>query len=388
MKSRRMPDVDLETIMPLLIGVWRRFHKESGPGDRLQTREFRGVVSGVQKLQEGLFTGNSLVGQDYFSDSNLLGAYLLYHWVIHYQQGLSLINELPDAPRRVLDICSGPAPFAFAALKHGAAEVIATDLNPNALKLGGEVCGRYGYPLTGRKWNCVREKCPVEGTFDLIILGHCLDELFPRDQKGWQERQHSFILDLFNKLTPTGYLIIAESSQIEANQRVLSLRDKLVHSGVPIQAPCIWRGDCPVLQLKNSPCYAQRELEKPHLLKEIQRASQINLGSLKMSYIIFRHPQAGWPKVEKDLYRVISPPVESHQGKRFYLCGPTGKKSLGSHLTEQPPESRAFDYLKRGELISIENALDKQLAFDIVEGTKIFVEAACGKPVVENYKDE
>ena len=37
-KTKKMPDPDLETVMPLLIGVWRRFTKLGGPSDVLQTR--------------------------------------------------------------------------------------------------------------------------------------------------------------------------------------------------------------------------------------------------------------------------------------------------------------------------------------------------------------
>lgn len=84
---------------------------------------------------------------------------------------------------------------------------------------------------------------------------------------------------------------------------------------------------------------------------------------------------------ERPLYRVISPPIETHTGKRFHLCGTDGKKDLGSHLKEQTPESRAFDYLKRGELISLEGALVKQQHFDIVLGTRIKIEAALNKPL-------
>lgn len=385
MKSKKAPEMDLETIMPLLIGVWRRLRKEQGPPDVLQTREFRGVVEAVKTLQEGLESSKTLVGQDYFSKPELLGAYLLYQWVVHYQQGMSLLGELPESPKRVLDVCSGPSPFSFAALKHGAREVFATDRNVAALELGAEVCGRYGMPLSIRKWDCITQPLPIEGKFDLIILGHCLEELFPDTAKGWQERQNQFVTSLLNRLTPQGHLLLAESSHIEANRRVLMLRDHLVKLGVPVQAPCVWRGECPALQTKNSPCYAQREYEKPYLVKEIQRGAQINLSSLKMSYILFRSPGAQWPIVEEGrrLYRVISPPVESFHGKRYYLCGTDGKKNLGSHFKEQPIAAKAFDYLRRGELIAIENPLEKQNALDIVEGTKITVEAACGKPYKE-----
>lgn len=383
MKSKRTPSSDLETIIPILIGAWRRFTKESGPDDKLQTREFRGVVSQVEKLQKGPEE------KDYFQDRALLGAYMLYPWVIHYQEGMSLIGEVPFTPRRVLDVCSGGAPFAFAALRHGAQEVYATDQNTTALQLGAEVCGRYGMALNVRKWDCLKQPLPIEGKFDLIILGHCLEELFPNTVKGWQEQQFQFITDLMARLTPHGMLLVVESSRLDANNRVLQMRDKLVHAGVPVQAPCVWKGECPALKSANGPCYAQRAMDKPYLIKEIQRAANINLSSLKMTYIIFRSPESGWPDLPVEpLYRVISPPVETQYGKRFYLCGTDGKKNLGSRLQEFPPESRAFEYLKRGELIHIEGAYEKGSAMDVIEGTTITVIAALGKPLLSKDMEE
>ena len=389
MKRKQTPETDLNEIIPLLIGVWRRYVKEAGPPDRLQTREFRRMVEAIQVLQQGSKEGHSLIGQDYFAQPDLLAAYMLYHWILHYQEGLSLLGELPTTPRRVLDVASGPAAFAFAALRHGASDVFATDRNETALKLGAEVCGRYGYPLNVRKWDCLKANLPIDGSFDLIILGHCLHELFPANQKNWVEGQHAFVTMLLNRLSPQGFLVIVDQSYVESNRRVLQLRDRMVKEGIAVQAPCVWRGECPALKTANSPCYAQRELEKPYLIKEFQRAAQINLSSLKMSYVILRSPQATWPELpEKALYRVISPPVDSFQGKRYYLCGIDGKKNLGSHLDPVPKSARAFAFLKRGELISIENALEKQQALDIVQETSVTVEAACGKPVAEKETDD
>lgn len=376
MKEKRVPSPDLEELIPILIGAWRRFKKLPGPADHLQTREFRSVVEGIQTLrrQEGDL-----------SHPDLLGAYLLYQWVIHYQQALTILNEVPSTPTRVLDICSGPAPLALAALRHGAHDVIAVDKNKKALELGADVCGRYGYPLSIRSWDCLKEKKPFEGSFDLILLGHCLEELFPPTQKNWKEAQHEFLTSLLGYLKPEGFLVIIDDSRLETNTRVLEIRDRFVKAGIPVQAPCVWRGECPALKTSNSPCYAQREMEKPYLIKEIQRAAQINANSLKMSYLIFRNPQAGWPSLPPlPLYRVISPPVETFHGKRFYLCGTEGKKNLGSHFEVPPKEARAFEYLRRGELISIQNPLEKQQILDIVEGTIVKIEAACGKPLPED----
>jgi SAM-dependent methyltransferase len=383
--EKRIPPHDLESIIPILIGMWRRLHKLSGPSDVLQTREFRGVVSAIKTLQQKSEGQKSLIESDYFSNPDLLGAYLLYYWIIHYQQGLSLLNEIPATPMRVLDVCSGPAAWSFAALRHGAHNVIAVDRNIKSLELGAEVCGRYGMPLTIRKWDCLKEPLPVEGQFDLIIVAHCLEELFPPSKKNGIETQNTFIRKLLNFLTPQGFLLVVDDSFQESNRRILQLRDHFVKEGVPIQAPCVWKGECPALKTPNSPCYAQRDMEKPYILKELQRAAQINLSSLKMSYIIFRSPQAAWPTLpDQSLYRIISPPVESYHGKRYYLCGTDGKKNLGSHMNPLPKESRAFEYLKRGELISIKNPLEKHQALDIIEGTSVTVKAACGKPLIEH----
>lgn len=385
MKSNKAPNLDLDTIMPLLISQWRKLRGLRGPEDKLQTREFRSVVLAIKALQERFKESPETIGYDYFSDPELLAAYILYEWVIHYQEGLSLINELPHPPKRVLDVCSGPAPYAFAALRHGAEEVIATDRNLNALAQGAEICGRYGYALTIRKWNCINEPMPVEGKFDLIILAHSLAELFPTTERNWKEKQHQFINSLLYKLEPEGHLLLVDNSFLPMNHRILALRDDLVKEGVPIQAPCVWKKECPALRTKNSPCYAQREFVKPHLIKEIHRAGLINLNSLKMTYIIFKNPKALWPQLpEKNFYRIISPPVETHHGKLYYLCGVDGKKQLTTRLDKQPKESRAFEYLQRGELISVEGTRESGgYTLNIVEGTSVQVEAACGKAIPE-----
>lgn len=393
MKSTRSPALDLETIQPLLINLWRRFHKESGPGDRLQTREFRSVVECLKKAKEtdakNSKNDSKSTSDDCFADRHYLGAYLLYPWMLHYQEAMSLLGELPKAPKRVLDVCSGPAPFAFAALRHGANEVYATDRNVTALELGAEVCGRYGMPLSIRRWDCLKDPMPIEGNFDLIILGYSLNDLFPTSMHNWEEKQAHLIYYLLKRLNPTGHLLLVESSQPEDNRRLLGLRNQLTAKGTSIQAPCIWQGDCPALKTPNSPCYAQREMKKTFLMKEIQRASDINLGSLKMTYLLIRSPAyAKLPASDEQLYRVISPPIETYQGQRYYLCGTNGKKSLGTHLKVHPGISRAFEHLRRGELIEIEGALEQGLAFDIVEDTKITVRAACGKPAPTAERDD
>lgn len=389
-KPRKQPSADLETIIPILIGQWRRMTELRGPPDVLQTREFRGVVEKVKHLQANVINGDAWVGTPYFENKEVLGAYTLYQWIIHYLQGLSLINEIPHPPRRVLDLCAGPCPFAFAALRHGASETLALDKSLEALHWGAQICGRYGMPITVRKADCLPLAGQVQGKYDLIILGHALKELFPgMDIKPAQlAKAADYVKNLADYLTPEGHLLIVDSSTLGINRCVLKIRDAVVEKGLSVQAPCVWKGPCPALERNDTPCFAQRDMEKPYLVKEIQRASEIQLGSLKMSYILFRAPGAAWPETDqRPLYRVISPPFDSHFGQTHYLCGVDGKKKLSvvqSHIT---PSNKAVAHLKRGELIEINGAAERGNVFEILPETSVKIVASCGKAFIPNDSD-
>lgn len=75
----------LSELLPLTVQLYRRLSKEEGPRDRLQTREFRKVVSEIPE-------------ESFFS-------YLLYYMPLRYQEGLSLIGECPEPPKK------GPRPL-------------------------------------------------------------------------------------------------------------------------------------------------------------------------------------------------------------------------------------------------------------------------------------
>lgn len=362
MKKKPSSPKELEDLTAILIAAWRKLLKlPIGPLDRLQTREFRSLTAAISRLKE----------EKTFSDSELLGAYLLYDWQLHLNQGMSLLREILNPPRRVLDLGCGAAPFSLAALINGASEVVGLDINSRALKVAGEVCGKLGYPLSLREHNCLDFNFPVQGKWDLIILGYSLYEL--------ADDPLFYIQHLMRYLSEEGNILIVESSQQEENRRLLGLRDLLVQNNIHIQAPCIWTGNCPAFRHGTSTCYAQRPFEKPFLVKEIQRALQINLNSLKMSYLLLRKTAHLEPS--KPLFRVVSPPVETFRGTRFFLCGNQGKRTLGSSLKIHPKHSRAFEYLQRGDVISIHNAVERQDDFEINEETELKLEAPCDKPI-------
>lgn len=364
MKKKPSFPEESDELTSILIATWRKALKlPSGPLDRLQTREFRSLIDAIKQFHE----------KGDFSDTKLLCAYLLYDWQLHLAEGLSLLKELHLPPRRVLDLACGAAPFGLAALMSGACEVVGLDINSQALKIAGEVCGKLGYPVSFREHNCRNFSFPVEGKWDLIIVGYALNAL--------TEDPLFYLQNLMHHLTEDGNILIIEPSEQEDNRKMLALRDQLIYNQISIQAPCLWKGNCPALCHPSAVCFAQRPFEKSYLIREIQRALNIHRNSLKMSYLLLRKTPR--PESSKSLFRVVSPPVETLHGTRFFLCGHEGQRTLGSSLKIHPKHSRAFEYLQRGDVISINNAALRHNDLEIKEETVVKLEAPCDKPVPE-----
>lgn len=338
----------LDELIPLCFQQYRKITKETGTLDRLQTREFKRVAA---ELKSGKET---------------IGASLLYYMPLRYQEGLSLIGECGKPPKRVLDLFAGAGPYSLAALEKGAGEVVMMGKDVALLEAGAEIIGRMGYPVATREWD-IKKPLRLEGEYDLIIAAYPDEPL-----------SDEFIHRLINKLSPEGSLLLVASSQPDENRAFLERRDRLVKSGYPVQAPCVYRGECVALKSK-APCYAQRPLIKAPIIKDLQRSAGINLSSLKMSYLLVRRKEAGWPQVPP-CDRVVSPPIETVHGERFFLCGTEGKRLLGSKLKVHPKASRAYEYLKRGELITIKDATLYKDNIEIEENSILKVIAPLGFP--------
>lgn len=363
------PEWDL--LYPALIAKWRKLMKlpVSPVKDKLQTREFQTLIQDLLAYRES---------KD-LSTSGAIAAYFMYEWPLRYAEALSLLRELPIPPTRTLEIGSKGSPFSLAALQYGATEAFSVDSNERMQKQGAELCGQMGYPISCR--TCDYEKIstlPIEGKWDLIILPYSLFALFSNTGE-----RASYLQKLLYLLTPQGHLLLVESSEEDTNRAFLSLRDELVRSGISITAPCLWKGNCPALHSK-APCYAQRPLDKPFMIKEIQRACHINLSSLKMSYLLLPSPEAPIETLQNNLYRVVSPPVHTFKGERFFLCGVKGKKTLGSTLQEHPKQSKAFAFLKRGDVIAIEKGAELEDDIQVTEKTTLELVAPCDKPLPYN----
>lgn len=377
MAKRKKITADLDELMPILIGIWRRMFRLSGPETELQTREFRAFVGHVLALYKLDLDEESFI--EAMKNRDLLGAYLLYFYPLKLQEAISLMSELPSHGQKALDISIVPSAYALSALKFGYTDVTSLGVSEEVLKATAEVVGRLGYPLNVRTTN-IASLNPLKEKYDLITISYALFDLFPSDTKEDCQKRKDLLINLIQSLTETGFLLIVESSLEKKNKRFLEMRNLLNACGFTIQAPCIYQGQCPALAYKNM-CFAQRDVEKPYLINEANRSGKINMNSLKMSYLIIKSKRGAPLEVDKNLYRIISPPFDDSGKKAFYLCGKGGRKKIASELKEHSADTKPFEYLKRGEAIEIDLAKIQGNTFVLDHDSKLKVIAPLSKPL-------
>ncbi len=376
-RKRKIIKPDYATLLAHLIIHFRKYNPVKGnsyekPLDRLLNLEFQQAAQLIARIEK---TGLGLINKD----NRFLGAYLLYQWIKQYAAGLSLLSELPDEPQKVLDLSFGASPFSLAACQHRAYDVSLCNNRVDHMELAAGICGKEGHTLSIRKWDYHPRTFPLSGQFDVIILGHTLSQLYDADD----HKQKELVLHLFKYLSADGHILIVEDSFKENNARILQLRDQLIEKNVKVQAPCFFKGACPALN-KNQVCFAQRPFSPPKLLKDLERKASIKSDSIKISYLLLKYPKSDNPHfIQNNLYRVTSTAMDSYNGIRFLVCGPHGTKFLQSHFKNHPQESIAFQYLRRGDIISIEDALSDNQHLRVIEGTKLKLIAPVGKPVPE-----
>lgn len=330
-------------------------HREAPPpGDRLTPDELREVAAGVKALSHGLTRERELAGARYLDDPKLLGAYLLFYWPVSYAQARATLSELPSRPGATLDLGSGPGPMAFASLDAGASSMVAIDRSRPALELARSLAAAASEPLSTREWTPGR---PLpEGRFDLITMGHLLNELFEGDVA----RRAAFVESCLEHLSPGGTLLIIEPALRETSRALLQVRDVLVARGVAVRAPCLFRGACPALVKPSDWCHAERQWRLPPLVEAIARAAGLHKESLKMSYLALAPKGEAWAQPPDGLvFRIVSEPLAGKGRQRYMGCGPTGRIGLAMQTKHETPANQRFMHLERGEVVRVTAAEER-----------------------------
>lgn len=394
------PTRDLEQWIPRLIQIWRKHRKGGGggkpqqrggghrggrherfddelPEDTLTPHEIREVGAGVKQLSMGLTRDRQLAGARYMDDPKLLGAYLLFYWPVSYAQGRSTLSELVSRPKEVLDLGSGPGPLAFAALDAGAGTVVAADRSKPALELARALATEAGEGIGVREWS--PERPLPDGKFDLITMGHVVNELF----NGQIAPRAALLEKILERVNPNGSLVVIEPALRDTSRALLQVRDLLVDRGYAIRAPCLFRGACPALVKESDWCHAERSWRMPKLVEELARSAGLHKESLKMSYLVIVPKGESWAKPpEGSVFRIVSEALAGKGRQRFMGCGPEGRVGLAMQDKHENEKNRLFFKVSRGDVIRISNTEDRGDGRALNDTSTVEIIANAGKPVL------
>jgi hypothetical protein len=209
------------------------------------------------------------------------------------------------------------------------------------------------------------------GPFDLITLGHTLNELWAGHPERIELRV-SLLLRLAVQLAPGGRILFFEPALMQTAQEAIRVRDGLVHAGFAVELPCIWQRDCPALP--GSTCHGEFEWEPPQEIVRLAHLARIGRETLKMAWFVLRKPGAepappvassdGTP--EGGTYRVVSEPLLSKSGRiRYLVCGPLGRFALSAPKESPGSGVKPFYTLRRGEGISIIGARRRETGWGL-----------------------
>ncbi len=338
----------------------------------------------MERLSVGLTRERALAGERYLDDPRLLGAYLLFYWTTSYLQARGIFSELPHRPGAVLDLGSGPAPVALAALDAGASEALAADRSSRALAAARALASKAGEPLATNPWDPTRPGALAHvaagRTFDTITLGHVVNELFTGE--GAPERRAALLEEAAALLRPGGSLVVIEPALRDTSRQLLAVRDLLVARGFAVRAPCLFRGPCPARLRETDWCHAERPIEAPPLVAEIARAAGLRKEAIKMSYLVLAPRGEAWaPPPAGRAFRIVSEPLPSKGRLRYMACGPEGRLGLSLQEKHVNERNRRFEALLRGDVVELSEVEPRGDGLRLSEASEVKVLARAGEAV-------
>ena len=257
----------------------------------------------------------------------------------------------------------------------------ACDRSDGALSLARRLAEETGARLGTRQWDAQSSTGMPRGPFDLVTMGHTLNELWA----GHPERialRVSLLLRLAEQLTAGGRILVFEPALMQTAQEAIRVRDGLVARGFVVEMPCIWQGDCPALP--SSTCHGEFEWEPPQEMVRLAHMARIGRETLKMAWFVLRKPGPGPAGAgtglaapptsppaadatpETGIYRVVSEPLLSKSGRiRYLVCGPLGRFALSAPKESPGSGVKPFYTLRRGEGIRILGARKRETGWGL-----------------------
>jgi SAM-dependent methyltransferase len=367
MRDRPIVGALLGAHVPRLIELWRagqNLDQYPNYAGKLSRREVEAAGAALLALQRGLTGGRILAGAGYMNDSDLLGAYLLYYWPVSYMQVSLALAEYLGSPRRVLDLGSGPGPASAAVVDalvgagEGVDELVLVDSSRKALDLAASLLGRVtGRPASLRTVELdLESKTELpEGPFDLVVIGHCLNELWAKEPNAL-ERRTELIERAAARLAPGGRVLVVEPALLATCRGLIALRDRLASRSWRILGPCPGSYPCPALVAgPERSCHSESPWKSPESVASLARAAGLDRNSVKFAYFFLAPESAlgGEPEgAPSENRRIVSEPMLNKAGRlRYILCGDGRLETISGVADDADLRAKGFMGLRRGDVI-------------------------------------
>ncbi|HYY52170.1 MAG TPA: small ribosomal subunit Rsm22 family protein [Myxococcales bacterium] len=315
----------LEGHVPALLARARSLLRlPGGPAGELSSAEVRPAARAVLELHQGLVGDRALAQPGTYAGRHL-GAYLLWWWpqtYIKVQATLAMVR-LPRAPR-ILDVGSGPAPAALAALDLLGGEVTCFDVGEDVLAEARAL----GIARTTREL--------PEEDFDLTLVANVLSEV--ADPLALLRRQR-------------GTIVIVEPALRETGRALLLLRDAMLRDGWFALAPCFTQAPCPALVSPKDWCTAEARWQPPRFFRQLADATGLRADEL-LSFAPLVLGRIA-PEAQRDVWRVVGVAPPEKGKKRVWICGPEERLPLVRLDRDRAPQNATFDDLRRGDRVRV-----------------------------------
>ncbi len=250
---------------------------------------------------------------DYFTPANL-EPYFAHHGWAQAHALAAILAETPAAfegVRRVWDLGGGPGVLTVAAsVWMPEATFDLSDLRPEVLSWAETRLRPLGVQLTTK-----RQRLPTlpDGTPDLVLMGHVLNELHEWDQLDLLEAVKA-------RLSPRGRILILEPALMETTRRLMELRDHLRETPFHILAPCPCADRCPMLALERQWCVAERPWDPPRWFRALDQAAGLDRHTLSFAYLLVQKKG----EAREGVARIVGVPRPQKGKVERWMCTPQG----------------------------------------------------------------
>lgn len=348
------------------------------------------LCQGVESLSQLFTKDRQDLRTSYLDQDQLRAAYLAYYLPVNLAKVQALLEEMPlpqaagqgrGGQFRVLDLGGGIGTTGLAvldwlnsteALRDVEGEVVTVERSALALGMCERLWEAYEavepkprlrlVTVKGDigKWSAGRFPTSVaERTYDLIVLGNVVNELFP-DARDPITRRVQLLRDLLGLLHPQGTMMIVEPALRDTSRHLLQLRDQLVADGAcNVYSPCLHERPCPALAKAEDWCHEERPWEPPPIVATIDRRVGFIKDALKFSYLLLRKDGKTIAPRGPDVYRVVSELRIMKGEKRAWLCNETGRPEVGRQDRLRSDSNAPVDDWHRGAIVRIDQIVRK-----------------------------